>query len=222
MTPADPRAAIAVAPAAALAARPRLLGALEDLLPVRFVADGADPAPAGRIVFGTLAEDGDAAAAVPAFVVRRRPGARRRARRRHARRRRRCRPPPARRDAARPPRRAGARGPRPTTRPGHRRRRRRRGARSAGAVPVDRVACALPELGRDSSLRLALRPRDRGRRAARSSCARVGDAPLASRRRCAPRSSSTTPTCAGPATASSTTPRSPRTPTSTATTPRWR
>jgi hypothetical protein len=66
MTPADPRVAIAVAPAAALAARPRLLGALEQLLPVRFVADGADPAPAGRLVLGTAE---DATPVLPAFVV---------------------------------------------------------------------------------------------------------------------------------------------------------
>jgi hypothetical protein len=68
MTPAeDARVAIAVAPAAALAARPRLLGALEELLPVRFVPDGADGA-VGRVVFGG-APGGGAPAPAPELVL---------------------------------------------------------------------------------------------------------------------------------------------------------
>jgi hypothetical protein len=68
MTPAeDARVPIAVAPAAALAARPRLLGALEALLPVRFVADGAEEA-AGRVVFAG-GDDGDGAEEAAGRVV---------------------------------------------------------------------------------------------------------------------------------------------------------
>ena len=219
---------VAVSPASALAARPRLFAALEAAFPVSFVAPADDGPPsqaAALIAFApdgrlparedlahsglpvlALHGEGDEDAGVEDFRLQNTPGVDARLR-----------------DIV-----LSGRLARPCARPRRRRGPGRRGLRpgldglggpGARAPRARRAAASSTPTSRSTRC-------SRGARWPRSpsstSCAPSRRPPAGARRRCGRRCTSTTRTCAGAATASSTTASCSSTPTRTATTSRWR